>query len=64
MPESIRLPGFFARSGNVGGGAGPQLRIPVAWGSTMKKRRTKMNKHKLKKRRKAARMKSSAKQNA
>eukprot|EP00620_Florenciella_sp_RCC1587_P003748 CAMPEP_0182594102 /NCGR_PEP_ID=MMETSP1324-20130603/79436_1 /TAXON_ID=236786 /ORGANISM="Florenciella sp., Strain RCC1587" /LENGTH=134 /DNA_ID=CAMNT_0024811617 /DNA_START=44 /DNA_END=448 /DNA_ORIENTATION=- len=32
-------------------------------GSTMKKRRTKMNKHKLKKRRKAMRMKSSAKKN-
>ena len=40
------------------------LRIQRSWGSTMKKRRTKMNKHKLKKRRKAARMKSTAKQNA
>ena len=46
------------------GGTGQSLRIQMAWGSTMKKRRTKMNKHKLKKRRKAARMKSSAKQNA
>eukprot|EP00616_Rhizochromulina_sp_CCMP1243_P005760 CAMPEP_0118982318 /NCGR_PEP_ID=MMETSP1173-20130426/32529_1 /TAXON_ID=1034831 /ORGANISM="Rhizochromulina marina cf, Strain CCMP1243" /LENGTH=93 /DNA_ID=CAMNT_0006932799 /DNA_START=21 /DNA_END=302 /DNA_ORIENTATION=- len=68
-PRVVQSPGllFPRQPSRVLGAAnplalGPQA-PPVAWGSTMKKRRTKMNNHKVKKRRKKLRMKSGSSSN-